>query len=397
MAKALVVGGGPAGLMAAERIALAGHSVTLCDAMPSVGRKLLMAGKSGLNLTKDEPLPDFLRAYGESAAWLTEAVTQFQPQQVQEWARGLGEEVFTGSSGRVFPKAMKASPLLRAWLKRLENLGVERRVRWRLRGWEGAGWQFDTPEGAHTLQADVVILALGGASWPRLGSNAAWCEILRARGVQITPFAPSNAGLRVAWSAHLARFFGQPLKAVRFTSDGVDSRGEAIVSHAGLEGGGIYTLSAPLRRGCTLHLDLAPDLSEEALQKRLLRGRISGTSTANLLRRAFKTDALKRALLQECARPLPRDPVELARLIKALPLPHHGLHPIEKAISSAGGVKREMLDDSFMLRAHPGVFCTGEMLNWDAPTGGYLLTACLATGLIAGNAAAQRLEISGKS
>jgi len=393
--RALVVGGGPAGLMAAEMLGRAGISTLVAEAKPSLGRKFLMAGKSGLNLTKDEPFEAFLGAYGAAADWLRPMLEDFGPEAVQDWARGLGQAVFTGSTGRVFPEAMKASPLLRAWLARLEGLGVSWRTRWRWTGWDGAALGFDTPEGTVRIAPEVTVLALGGASWARLGADGAWAPLLAGRGVDLAPFAPSNAGLCVAWSAHMRARFGQPLKGVRFSAGGLQSRGEAVLSERGLEGGGIYPLTPALRWRAPLTVDLLPDLDEATVAARLARPR-GKASLSNHLRKALKLDPARLALLQEFGRPLPQETGALARLIKALPVRHAGLRPMDEAISTAGGVARAALDDALMLRALPGTYCAGEMLDWDAPTGGYLLTACLATGRWAGHAAAARLGVAAR-
>ncbi|TDK46304.1 TIGR03862 family flavoprotein [Antarcticimicrobium luteum] len=376
--------------MAAEMLARAGISVLVAEAKPSIGRKFLMAGKSGLNLTKDEPFDDFLRAYGDAADWLRPMLEAFGPDAVQDWARGLGQEVFSGSTGRVFPRAMKASPLLRAWLARLEGLGVTWRTRWRWTGWEGGALTFDTPEGAVKITPGVTVLALGGANWARLGSDGAWAPLLAGRGVELTPFAPANAGLCVDWSEPMRARFGAPIKGVRFSAGRLASRGEAVISGRGLEGGGIYPLTPALREGAPLVVDLLPDLDAATVTARLSRPR-GKASLANHLRKALGLDPARLALAQEFGRPLPADPAALARLVKALPIRHAGLRPMDEAISTAGGVARAALDDGLMLRVLPGTYCAGEMLDWEAPTGGYLLTACLATGRRAGRAAAARL------
>lgn len=384
---ALVIGGGPAGLMAAEALAEAGRRVTLVEGKPSIGRKFLMAGKSGLNLTRDEPLAAFTGHYAEAADWLAPMLAAFGPDAVQHWARGLGQELFTGSSGRVFPVAMKASPLLRAWIGRLAALGVEMRSRWQWQGWDGAALAFATPEGRQLLRPRVVVLALGGASWPRLGSDAAWVPWLAQKGVALAPFQPANMGFCMSWSVHMQRHFGSPVKGIALCAGAHCTRGEIVVSSRGLEGGGIYAISRELREGAPLRLDLFPDLNAAQLVQRLARSPHK-ESTTNRLRKALKLDGVRLALLQECARPLPSEPEALARLLKALPVTHAGPRPLAEAISSAGGIRRAALDEGLMLRAIPGVFCAGEMLDWEAPTGGYLLTACLATGLWAGRAAA---------
>ncbi len=388
--QAFVIGGGPAGLMAAEELVRAGCAVTLAEAKPSLGRKFLMAGKSGLNLTKDEPPETFLAAYEDAASWLAPMLSAFGAAEVQDWARDLGQELFTGSTGRVFPTAMKASPLLRAWLARLDDLGVTRQIRWRWVGWdEDGGLRFSTPEGNVTRVADVTVLALGGASWTRLGSDGAWAALLAERGVALAPFAAANAGIRIDWSDHMAPVLGAPLKGIALTAGGSRSRGEAVISARGLEGGGVYAISKAVRQGAELSIDLLPDLAPEELLRRLSRPR-GKSSWSNHLRRQLRLSPAQMALLQEFGRPLPSDPVPLAALIKALPIRHNGLRPIDEAISTAGGVRQEALDDGLMLRTMPGVYCAGEMLDWEAPTGGYLLTACFATGRWAGQAAARR-------
>ena len=387
---AVVVGAGPAGLMAAWELASAGLDVTVFEAKPSVARKLLMAGKSGLNLTRDEPFDQLITAYGDAAGWLAPMLRAFDSQAVQRWASGLGQDLFTGSTGRVFPCAMKASPLLRAWLGELEALGVTIRTRRRWRGWDDGALVLDAPDGAERVRADATVLALGGASWARLGSDGAWADILRAQGVDIAPFAPANAGITVRWSPHMRPLFGQPIKGVAFIAGMIRSRGEAILSERGLEGGGVYPLSPALRDGAALHVDLAPDLTAPEIADRLSRASRK-PSLSNRLRKALKLGPVRTALLQEFTRPLPGDPATLAQRIKSLPVTHDGLRPLDEAISTAGGVRRDALDAGLMLTACPGVFCAGEMLDWEAPTGGYLLTACLATGRWAGRAAAARV------
>ena len=383
---ALVIGGGPAGLMAADALAQAGRRVVVAEGKPSAGRKFLMAGKSGLNLTKDEPFETFLAAFGEAAEPLRPMLEAFDMNDVQDWARGLGQEVFTGSSGRVFPVAMKASPLLRAWLGRLAGMGVELRTRWRWTGWEGADFLFDTPQGAARIAPGVTVLALGGASWARLGADGAWAGLLAERGVAVAPFKPANMGLAVEWSAPMARQFGRPVKGTALMAGEQVARGEYVISRRGLEGGGIYAISRAVREGAALWIDLMPDRSISQIAKRLARPR-GKASLSNHLRKALQLDPARLALLMEFGRPLPEG-AALARLIKALPVHHAGPRPLDEAISTAGGVMWRALDAGLMLRDLPGVFCAGEMLDWEAPTGGYLLTGCLATGLWAGRAAA---------
>ncbi|MCG6904274.1 MAG: TIGR03862 family flavoprotein [Rhodobacter sp.] len=383
---ALVIGAGPAGLMAAAQLALPGIGVMVAEAKPSVGRKFLMAGKSGLNLTMDEPQDAFLRHF---PAELHPMLRAFGPGDVQTWARDLGQEVFTGSSGRVFPKAMKASPLLRAWMGQLAAQGVTVRTRWRWTGWQGDALTFDTVDGPQALTPKVTVLALGGASWARLGSDGAWAPLLAARGVGTSPFLAANAGLRVDWSDHMRRHFGMPVKGAMLRAGKTTSRGEFVISERGLEGGGIYAISRAVRDGADLFVDLLPDRTPDQVAKRLAGPRGKAT-LANHLRTTLRLGPAQIALLMEFARPLPAGGT-LARLIKALPLRHAGPRPLDEAISTAGGVRWDCVDQALMLRDVPGVFVAGEMLDWEAPTGGYLLSGCLATGRWAGLAARGRL------
>jgi uncharacterized flavoprotein (TIGR03862 family) len=390
---AAVIGGGPAGLMAADVLARAGVRVTVYDQMPSVGRKLLMAGRGGLNLTHAEALPRFLGRYGDAAVRLAPLIEAFPPSALIDWCHGLGQPTFVGSSHHVFPVAMKASPLLRAWLRRLQGLGVRIAPRHRWRGWDpGGGLCFATldgpvTDGLVTVQPDATILALGGASWPRLGSDGAWT----AHVPQTAPFRPANCGFRVAWSDHLRRrFAGQPLKRVVLRHGPHRAAGEAVITEAGLEGGAVYALSGVLRDAieaegtALLHIDLRPDLSLPALSARI---GAAGTavSTANRLRKAGL--ALAAAALVQEALHAGADRSELAVLIKGVPVRLDAPMPLARAISSAGGLRWDALDARLMLRDRPGVFAAGEMLDWEAPTGGYLLQACFSTGVAAANGA----------
>ncbi|MFP7569155.1 TIGR03862 family flavoprotein [Marivita sp. S2033] len=390
MTDALVVGGGPAGLMAAEALLDAGRDVTLVDAKPSFGRKFLMAGKSGLNLTKLESFEQFLSAYsidGPAHPTLRAALEAFGPPDVQAWAEALGQSTFTGSTGRLFPTAMKASPLLRAWLARLDRAGLTRHARWRWSGWDETALTFDTPDGTRILTPRVTVFAMGGASWARLGSDGKWADYFAAKGHKVADFQRSNVGLKVHWTEHMTDHFGSPIKAVEWRAGSLTSRGEAILSEKGLEGGGIYGLAPALRsKGARLFVDLLPDLSVEEVQSRLPATLKKGL--AKTLRNTLRLSPVKIALWNEFAKPTPFPFSDLARGLKALPIHRAGLRPMDEAISTAGGVPFDILDKGLMLRDRPGTFCAGEMLDWDAPTGGYLLNACLATGLWAGRHAA---------
>lgn len=394
-----IIGAGPAGLIAAERLASEGFAVDVYERMPSVARKFLMAGRGGLNLTHSEPLEAFLERYQAARDWLEPAIRAFPPSELIQWCEGLGQEIFTGSSGRIFPKSMKASPLLRVWLARLDALGVTIHTRHTWRGFDGAGrMRIAGRDGLERpIEADAVILALGGASWPRLGSTGEWTGWLSERGVEITPFTPSNAGFNVRWSAVFKeRFAGEPLKTASFSHQGRTLRGEAMITAYGMEGGAIYALSADLRTEieaegrAVLTLDLAPDMSEDALTKRLTAAK-PGQSLSNTLRKQARLSPVSAALLRE-AGALPREPQALAQRIKSLPVTLDGMQGLDRAISSAGGIARVSVDDRFMLKALPGVFVAGEMLDWEAPTGGYLLQASFASGVVAALGAAAYLR-----
>ena len=381
MIDALVIGAGPAGLMAAEELARAGRRVVVAEGKPTPARKFLMAGKSGLNVTKDEPLCLFTAAY--DADWLAPMLAAFGPEQVADWCRDLDQEVFTGTSGRVFPKAMKASPLLRAWLHRLAGQGIDLRNRWLWQGWDGDALAFATPAGTQLLRPKVTVLALGGASWARLGSDAAWVPWLAAKGVAIAPFRPANMGFSVNWSDHMAPHFGEPIKAALLSAGAQVVRGEFVLSARGVEGSAIYALSRALRDGAGLVINLIPDLAPLVLAARIARLKRSD-SHANRLRKLGLTPAAA-ALVMEFGRHLP-----LEQALTALPIPLIGPRAIDEAISSAGGITRDSLTDGLELCTLPGIFACGEMLDWEAPTGGYLLTACWATGSWAGRHAARK-------
>jgi uncharacterized flavoprotein (TIGR03862 family) len=378
--------------MAAEQAAQAGMRVAVAEAMPSPARKFLMAGKSGLNLTKAEKPEAFLQ-YFDAISSLKPILSEFGPDEVIGFAEGLGQEVFTGSTGRVFPTRMKASPLLRAWLARLDALGVVllRRHRWVGPLTPHTQHLFETPKGKVPLTAGALILALGGASWARLGSDGAWQRAVAAAGLPIAPMQASNVGMQRAWSAHMQPFFGQPVKNVELTVAGQRSRGEFVITQSGVEGGAIYALGRMLRQTPLAQIDFAPQLSVQVLRA-MISNRKPKDSLANFLRKSVKLDATKRALLFELTRPMPRDTEGLVTAIKAAPLTLAGSRPIDEAISTAGGLSWEALTAELMLKDVPGVFCAGEMLDWDAPTGGYLITACLATGRWAGRAAADYLS-----
>jgi uncharacterized flavoprotein (TIGR03862 family) len=382
-----VVGGGPAGLMAAEVLAVAGHRVTVYERMPSVARKFLMAGRGGLNLTHSEPLPDFLKRYHPQHPALRAAVEAFPPEALRAWSENLDQPTFVGSSGRVFPKSFKASPLLRAWLVRLAARCVTIRTRHRLTTWDGRTLAFETQDGVVETRPQATLFALGGASWPRLGSDGAWVPMLEGRGVAVDPLQPANVGFSVRWSEHFSgRFAGEPVKRIGLRIGDREVRGEAVITADGIEGGAVYALSRHIREaihsgdGATLVLDLRPDLDAESLARRLGDPK-PGASLATRLRKAAGLTPVAAGLLREAhGLQLPDAPEALAGMIKAAPLRLLAPGPIARAISTAGGVAFAGLDGRFMLRAHPGTFVAGEMLDWEAPTGGYLLQAAFAGG-----------------
>ncbi|MFC5068437.1 NAD(P)/FAD-dependent oxidoreductase [Flaviflagellibacter deserti] len=387
-----IIGAGPAGLIASERLAQAGRTVAIYDRMPSPARKFLIAGRGGLNLTHSEPLDRFLDRYGSSRQRLGPVIRAFTPDNLRAWAADLGEPTFVGSSGRVFPKSFKASPLLRVWLRRLAALGVTLHSRHSWTGWSSnGGLTFRTPDGQVSTQPRATLLALGGASWPKLGSDGGWAGLLTAKGVEITPFAPSNSGVRVAWSEQfVSRFAGEPVKRVSLTLGDMSVTGEMMVTDRGLEGGAIYALSPPIRSAlaageAVLTVDLKPDLAEAEIASRLDLPR-RGETASNFLRKKIALSPVQIGLLRESAgRDLPSNPKALARLIKAAPLKLDGVQGLERAISTAGGVAWDAMDGNFMLHALPGTFVAGEMIDWDAPTGGYLLQASFSTGVAAAN------------
>jgi uncharacterized flavoprotein (TIGR03862 family) len=402
--QAVIIGAGPAGLMAAEVLAQGGARVTVYDAMPSAGRKFLLAGRGGLNLTHSEKLPRFLTRYREAALRLTAAIEAFPPDRLRDWSEALGQPTFVGSSGRVFPKTFKASPLLRAWLRRLDAAGVQFALRHRWSGWDERGRPlFQTPDGPRTVDASATVLALGGASWPRLGSDGAWVETLAAKSVTISPLKPANCGFTVGWSEIFRdRFEGQPLKGVALAFGPHIVRGEAIITRAGIEGGAVYALSAELREAvekfgrATLSIASRPDADMSELTTRLSAPR-GKQSFSNFLRKAAQLSPVTIGLLQEAAMDSgtslsSMSPLRLAELINAVPIKLDAVAPIARAISTAGGISFDELDADFMIRRLPGVFAAGEMLDWEAPTGGYLLQAAFATGVAAGMGALKWLK-----
>lgn len=390
----IIVGAGPSALIAAEVLASTGHAVSIYDRMPSPARKLLIAGRGGLNLTHSEPLETFLTRYGAAAAWLAPSIHAFPPDALRQWCDGLGEETFIGSSGRVFPRSMKAVALLRAWLKRLEQLGVRYFPRHTWHGWQDNALVFDAPNGRITVAADATVLALGGASWPRLGSDGNWVSIFEAAHIPVMPLQPTNCGFTVAWSAYIReRFAGEPLKPVSLTHDGITRQGEAMITDSGIEGGVMYALSASIRDAiardgaATVTLDLRPNMDLAALRTKLAA---RGSKSLTSFLRSANFSPLAIALLKEFG----SSEADVASQLKALPLTLTGTNGIARAISSAGGIPRQAFDDYFMLQAKPGVFVAGEMLDWEAPTGGYLLQACFSTGVMAARGVEQYLAVS---
>jgi uncharacterized flavoprotein (TIGR03862 family) len=399
-----VIGAGPAGLMAAEVMAQGGAQVIVYDAMPSAGRKFLMAGRGGLNLTHSEPLPAFLTRYDAAASHLAPAIEAFSPDALRAWSGALGQPTFVGSSGRVFPQGFKASPLLRAWLRRLDALGVQLALRHRWIGWDDSGrLLFATPDGDRFVDARATVLAFGGASWPRLGSDGAWVETLAAKGAVVAPLRPANCGFTVAWSEIFKdRFEGQPLKGVALSFGTHMVRGEAMITRSGLEGGAVYGLSSQLREAiiatgqATLQVALRPDVDAAELVARLEAPR-GKQSLSTYLRKAAHLSPVAIGLMQEAAIAsgaglASLSPASLAGLINAVPIKLNGIAPIGRAISTAGGISFDELDADFMVRRLPGLFAAGEMLDWEAPTGGYLLQASFATGAAAGRGVLRWLE-----
>ena len=377
MCDVLIVGGGPAGLMAADYLSKLNYNITIVDQMPTMGRKFLMAGKSGLNLTKNEPFEKFLNNFSETSPQLLSALENFTPDDVQTWATSLGINLFTGSTGRVFPTHMKASPLLRAWLFQLDKRGVTRRHKMKAISLNNMSLLFKTENGEEEISAKAILFAMGGASWRRLGSDAEWLKWLT--DVKSEKFCASNVGLKINWSKHLNKYFGEPVKAITLRSGKIKSQGEIVITQTGIEGGGIYSLSPAIRKGEEVFLDLLPNWNEDqlihALQKPLTK-----VSWSNHLRKVFNLNKVKQTLLREfSSNSFSKE--QLLGDLKSLRITHQGFEEIDKAISTAGGIHFDQLDHNLMLSKKPGIFFAGEMLNWDAPTGGYLITAALATGL----------------
>mgnify|MGYP003309810982 FL=1 len=377
MCDVLIVGGGPAGLMAADYLSKLNYRITIVDQMPTMGRKFLMAGKSGLNLTKNEPFEKFLNNFPDRSSQLISALKNFTPNDVQTWATSLGINLFTGSTGRVFPTHMKASPLLRTWLSQLDKRGVTRRHKMTAISLNNMSLLFDTEKGQEQISAKAILFAMGGASWRRLGSDARWLNWLT--NVENEKFSASNVGLKINWSNHIDKYFGEPVKAVSLRSGRVQSQGEIVITQSGIEGGGIYSLSQAIRKGEEVFLDLLPNWNEKQLIDALQKP-IRKASWSNYLRKVLNLNNVKQALLREFSSDC-FSKKQLSVDLKLLRIKHEGLDSIDKAISTAGGVRFDQLDHNLMISKRPGIFFAGEMLNWDAPTGGYLITAALATGL----------------
>ena len=377
MCDVLIVGGGPAGLMAADYLSKLNYRITVVDQMPTMGRKFLMAGKSGLNLTKNEPIEKFLNNFPDRSSQLISALKNFTPNDVQTWATSLGIHLFTGSTGRVFPTHMKASPLLRTWLSQLDKRGVTRRHKMTAISLNNMSLLFDTEKGQEQISAKAILFAMGGASWRRLGSDARWLNWLT--NVENEKFSASNVGLKINWSHYIDKYFGEPVKAVSLRSGRVQSQGEIVITQSGIEGGGIYSLSQAIRKGEEVFLDLLPNWNEKQLIDALQKP-IRKASWSNYLRKVLNLNNVKQALLREFSSDC-FSKKQLSVDLKLLRIRHEGLDSIDKAISTAGGVRFDQLDHNLMISKRPGIFFAGEMLNWDAPTGGYLITAALATGL----------------
>ena len=374
---AIIIGSGPSGLMAAEQLVSKGLEVLVAERKPSLARKFLMAGKSGLNLTNDDKIEEFTTNFYEASEWLDPILNNFCPKDVIKWAEGLNEDLFVGSSGRVFPVAMKASPILRSWIIKLKEEGVSFKTGWNWTGWKGDELCFDTPEGPTLIRPSVTVLCLGGGSWKRLGSNGLWVDVLEKEGVEIEELKSANIGLLVSWSKKVEAHFGKPLKNIAFSSGSVVSRGEAVITKKGLEGSAIYSMTKSIRNGNKLILDLLPDLTENVILHKINQ------------RKSLKLSPQKITLFYEFGMPLPVENQRLAFIFKNLQVNHQGPGLLDEAISTSGGISKKSFNNNLMLYARPGVFVAGEMLDWEAPTGGYLLTACLSLGYWAGVNAAE--------
>ena len=385
---AIIIGSGPSGLMAAEQLALKGLEVIVAERKPSLARKFLMAGKSGLNLTNDDKIEEFTTKFYEASEWIDPILKNFCPKDVVKWAESLNENLFVGSSGRIFPVAMKASPILRSWIIKLKGEGVSFKTGWNWTGWKGDDLCFDTPEGLTYIRPTVTVLCLGGGSWPRLGSNGLWVDVLEKEGVEVEELKSANVGLLVPWSKKVEVHFGKPLKNIAFSSGNLVSRGEAVISKKGLEGSAIYSMTKSIWNGNKLMVDLLPDLTENVILHKINQ-RKSKISFSNFLRKSLKLSSQKITLFYEFGIPLPKDNESLAFVLKNLQINHQGPGLLDDAISTSGGVKKKSFNNNLMLNARPGVFVAGEMLDWEAPTGGYLLTACLSLGYWAGVNAAK--------
>ncbi|MDG1940134.1 MAG: TIGR03862 family flavoprotein [Paracoccaceae bacterium] len=374
----LVIGAGPAGLMAAEVLASRGRQVTIFDSKPSFGRKFLMAGKSGLNITKEESFNDFMANFKDDREKLEPILQTFGPEKIKDWVLGLGQEIFVGSTGRVFPKSMKASPLLRAWLQRLNEFGVKFETNHKFIDWKDH-FVFDTGKGIKSFKPKTVILALGGSSWAKLGSDGKWDKILKSKDIDLNQFKPANVGVQIKWSKFMNKYFGEPLKNIKISSGKLTSRGEALITKSGLEGGGVYEVSTALREGGYFEIDLFPDFGVKYISNLLSKPR-QKNSIGNHLRKTLNLSGARMALVNEALHPIQSDLNKLAHSLKNLKVNYLAAQPIDQAISTSGGVAFSALDNKLMLRKAPQVFCVGEMIDWDAPTGGYLLTACISTG-----------------
>jgi hypothetical protein len=369
--------------MAAEQLSSNGFEVLVAERKPSLGRKFLMAGKTGLNLTKNEQMDSFIENFYEASEWMAPILRAFGPNAVEGWAKDLNQDTFTGSSGRVFPISMKASPLLRSWLKKLEHRGVRFEVNWNWVGWKGKKACFETEKGLVKIHPKVTILSLGGGSWKKLGSNGLWLDIFKLENIEVTKLRPANARLKIFWSDKMKASYGKPLKNIVLSGGDLQTKGEAIISKRGLEGSAVYTISKPAREGHVIELDLLPNMDKKILLEKLVK-RKKKLTLSQFFRRALKLNREKIALFYEFADPLPSNNEGIATLLKRLQVNHSGLGSLDEAISTSGGVKKVSFNNSLMLYSKPGVFVAGEMLDWEAPTGGYLINGCLATGYWAG-------------